>query len=398
MAYQETTRTSYGRRVKNSFGGIGTGILLIILGTGLLWWNEGRAVKTGKMLGEAEKTAVHLSDVSTLDPSYNGKLIHASAAAVTSDSLYDASFGVGAVALKLKRDVEFYQYVEHSSTQTKDKVGGAQESVTTYTYSKEWSGRPVVSAEFKDPDYRSSNFTLMSPSEQSWQAADVHFGAYRLPANMVASLPCGTAVELHPDGALLDRMDADIRNYLKDTLNTRFVHISGNVIYLGRNASAPEVGDVRITFTKADCGDVSLIAQVAGDSFTSYTASNGKSFYSISSGVRSMDEMFQSEHSANKMWLWILRVVGVLIVIGGFKGIFNILVTILKVLPPLAGIANLGVSLVCNVLGFVWSLLVMGIAWIRYRPVLAIVLLAVAAALTVFLCLKSRKAKTAASA
>lgn len=50
MAYTETTTTTYGQRVKKSFGGIGSGILLFIVGTILLWWNEGRAVKTTKML------------------------------------------------------------------------------------------------------------------------------------------------------------------------------------------------------------------------------------------------------------------------------------------------------------------------------------------------------------
>ena len=54
MAYQEVTRTSYGSRVKSSFGGIFTGFLMFCIGTGLLWWNEGRAVKTTKMLNEAQ--------------------------------------------------------------------------------------------------------------------------------------------------------------------------------------------------------------------------------------------------------------------------------------------------------------------------------------------------------
>ena len=46
MAVTEVTKTSYGQRVGSSFRGIGSGILLLIVGTVLLWWNEGRAVKT----------------------------------------------------------------------------------------------------------------------------------------------------------------------------------------------------------------------------------------------------------------------------------------------------------------------------------------------------------------
>jgi hypothetical protein len=58
MAYTETTRTGYGTRVKNSFKAIGTGFVLFLGGTALLWWNEGRAVKTDDMLNEAEAATV----------------------------------------------------------------------------------------------------------------------------------------------------------------------------------------------------------------------------------------------------------------------------------------------------------------------------------------------------
>ena len=56
MAYTETTTTSYGSRLKNSVGGVFSGILMFIIGTCLLWWNEGRAVKTTRMLEEAQAT------------------------------------------------------------------------------------------------------------------------------------------------------------------------------------------------------------------------------------------------------------------------------------------------------------------------------------------------------
>ena len=53
MAYTETTTTGYGTRVGNSFKSIGTGFILFCAATALLWWNEGRAVKTAKMLEDA---------------------------------------------------------------------------------------------------------------------------------------------------------------------------------------------------------------------------------------------------------------------------------------------------------------------------------------------------------
>ena len=62
MAYQETTTVGYGSRVGSSFKGIGAGIVLFLAGTALLWWNEGRAVKTEKMLDEAGSAYVEMEN------------------------------------------------------------------------------------------------------------------------------------------------------------------------------------------------------------------------------------------------------------------------------------------------------------------------------------------------
>ena len=60
MAYTETTTTGYGTRLKNSLGGIGAGFVMFLGATCLLWWNEGRAVKTAKMLDEAQGNYVEM--------------------------------------------------------------------------------------------------------------------------------------------------------------------------------------------------------------------------------------------------------------------------------------------------------------------------------------------------
>ena len=109
MAYTETTTTSYGQRLSGSLKGIVGGLVMFIAGTCLLWWNEGRAVKTAKAINEAQSVAVHVDDVSSVDPSINGKLIHASAFADTKDILSDDIFGVREQAIKLNRTVEYYQ-------------------------------------------------------------------------------------------------------------------------------------------------------------------------------------------------------------------------------------------------------------------------------------------------
>ena len=91
-----------------------------------------------------------------------------------------------------------------------------------------------------------------------------------------------------------------------------------------------------------------------------------------------------------------LQTISFILVIAALRMMFSILVTILKVLPPLAKVGELGVNLVTGVVGFIWSLLVILIAWVAYRPVLAIALAVAIAALVYFLVSKSKKAPEAA--
>ena len=157
-----------------------------------------------------------------------------------------------------------------------------------------------------------------------------------------------------------------------------YIHQASNVLYFGRVPGSPEVGDVRVTFEKVVPAKVTVMAVVDGDSFKPYKAKNGKRFQTLVMGKKSGDEIIDAEKEANNMFLWILRLVGVLMVIGGLKGIFGFIETILKVVPFIAGIFGWGVGLVCTIVGIAWSLIVIAIAWLFYRPLLGISLLVLA--------------------
>lgn len=427
MAYTTTKTTSYGTRLGNSIKGVFFGFVMFIAGTILLWWNEGRAVKTAKAIENASEVAVHVDDVSKIDPSNDGSLIHATAMATTTDSLVDDVFGIGVNAISLSRDVEYYQYVEHSETVKKDKVGGAEEETTTYTYKKEWTRSVVNSANFKDPDYQNVNMVLKQYDDNSWTAENVTFGAYTLPENMIRMIGGAQALDANISDDVLSDIDTEIGNLygsatskivakaeeaVEEAVNDsnatdskvaedkryEYVHTSGNTLYIGKNPNSPQVGDVRITFKYiAQPQKISLIAKVSGNSFTSFKADNGETFLRVQSGEHSMEEMFQAAQDENTLWTWILRVVGILVVCGGLRGLFGFIETLLKVLPFLSNIFAFGVGIVCNVVGFVWSLLIIALAWIFYRPLIGIIILVVIGGV-IFLVVKKGKAKKAAEA
>ena len=433
MAYQEVTTTGYGTRVGNSFKAIGSGILLFCLGTALLWWNEGRAVKTEKMLDEAGNAYVDMENPNKKDASLDGELICGTAMATTEDSLSDAQFGVGAKAIALRRTVEYYQWVEHAQEKKEDKLGGKEVTTTTYTYTKEWTSRPVESAQFKDPAYQKKNMVLTTVDDAEQYAENVSFGAYKLNESLIHSIRSTEGLDLAIAEDMLKQFDKatqtayerfygvqknnqptqqpaqpsipdsvralltdsakavlDSLQAINDSINKamaaaenkkdlEYVHVANNILYYGRVPGSPEVGDVRVTFEKVVPAKVTVMAVVDGDTFKPFKAKNGKRFQTLVMGKKSGDEIIEAEKEANSMILWALRIVGILMVIGGLKGIFGFLETILKVVPFIAGIFGWGVGVVCTVVGVVWSLIVIALAWLFYRPLLGITLLVLAA-------------------
>lgn len=394
MAYTETQHTSYGGRLKNSLGGIGTGFLLFIGATVLLWWNEGRAVKTAKAINETEDVCVEMDNINKLDAQFNGQVVHATGSATTNDSLVDAEFETGAVAVRLTRSVEYYQYVEEKHEETHDNVGGSQDKKITYTYKTTWTDSPVNSGEFKDPSYQNKNFVYSNVETKESFAENVAFGAYKLNEKQIKSISGDVAQDLNVSSSKIAAWNKACVAVAKSRgieASDSMVHVNGNVVYYGVNPNSPQIGDVRVTFTKVLPAEISIIAKVSGNTFTDYTAKNKNKFSRLEMGTKDAAEMFENSRDENSTLTWILRILGVVLVIVGLRNLFDIVVSLLKVLPPLATVASLGVGLVCGVVGFVWSLLVIAIAWIFYRPVLAIIILAAVGALVYFLVKRSKK-------
>jgi len=397
MAYQTTTKTSYGQRLSNSFKGIATGFGMLIIGTILLFWNEGNFVKTRKSLQEAESILVKVNDVSTIDPSLNGKLIHASAFADTKDLLADGLFGVSETAIAISRKVEYYQYVEQSSSTTKDKIGGGQETITTYTYELKWTSVPVISEKFNDPDYRLSNFVLANVEARTEYAKNVSFGAYELPSYIISSISGNIPAQVNfseTEVSQWEKAIADKRAALglqADTIPVQRVHVNDNVVYFGKSSAVPNIGDVRVTLSKVMPANISIIVRVNGSTFESYTAANGKTISKTAMGMVSSEKMFADSHSSNSKWTWVLRLLGIFLVMGGLKSMFSILPTLFKVLPFLGNIVGAGVGLVCTIAGGAWALIIIAISWLWYRPLIGIAFLLIAIAGIWFLMKKGKK-------
>lgn len=397
MAYQEVNRTSYGKNVGNSFRGILTGLVMVIVATILIFWNENRAIKTYKAVGRAQDACVEMTDINTVSPEFEGKTIHATGTASTKEPLADENFGVRANALCIHRDVEYFQWVEHTKTTTKEKIGGATEETTTYSYEKEWVSSPQASYKFKDPAYQNKNFVFQVIDEKDVVPESVSFGAYKLPSFIVSAIRGTEPAMVEMDSLIVRQWNSAVKAQLglPDSITANYVSVRDNVVYIGSNMDNPDVGDVRVTFTYVpNDQEISIIANVTGNTFTQYVDErNGKTVSSVAMGAVPAEQMFESLKKSNKILTWVVRLILLIIIIAGFRKIFAFVPTLLKVLPFLGKGVGAILGFACTIIGIAWTFLFIGIAWITVRPVLAIILLVAVVALIVWLVMRSKKQK-----
>src|SRR3954468_18054600 len=149
--FTEVSNTGWLGRIGGSIKGVLVGGILTLICVGVLFWNEGRAVKEAKRIEEGRTACVSV-DTGKVDPANEKKEIHISGDATTADKPADEAFGVSASAIRLNRIVEMYQWKESKKTETKRKLGGGEEKVTTYTYEKTWDDDVIDSTDFKHSD------------------------------------------------------------------------------------------------------------------------------------------------------------------------------------------------------------------------------------------------------
>ena len=380
--YTETTSRSWGSRMMGSFTGVLFGILLFFGAFVVLWMNEGRSVQTAQALAEMEKTAISLSapEVATAN---EGKLIHVSGPAKTAEVLNDPTFGVSANVIKLVREVEMYQWDERSQSKTREKLGGGEETVTTYTYEQKWSSTVEDSAAFKKPEGHSNPEMLYQRKE--FAAGDVVLGGFKLSPGLIARIDSNQDLTLTQDDLAKLRGEIASRAQLGD-----------GYLYIGKNGNfnptALQVGDYRIRYRIAPAEMlVSIIAKQVADSFEPYQAKNGRAVELLQTGAVSVAGMIAAAEAENKLFTWILRLVGFLMIFIGLVLILKPLATAGAVIPFLGQIIGAGSGIIAFMVALSLSLVTIALAWVAYRPFLGIGLLILALAVIFLAGRRSKK-------
>jgi Transmembrane protein 43 len=293
-SFTEVSSRSWFSRIGGAFKGIIFGFILMAVAFGLLFWNEGRAVERHKTLQEGGGIVQSVS-AKSVDPGNEGRLVHVTGRAETTETLADPEMGVRTQAIALIREVESYQWKESSRSETRKKLGGGEETVTTYTYGKEWSGKIIDSASFKKPDGH-ANPGRMAYQSKTIRAENVRLGVFKLPDFLVQKIAGESPLTL----------SSDVRPP-QTQLGTVQKQASG--FYFGQDSNAPQVGDLRMTYRVVLPAEISLVARQVGASFEPYKATAGGSIELLSMGSHAAEAMFQEakqhHHDLDSSSCWV---------------------------------------------------------------------------------------------
>jgi len=393
-SHQRVSRQGWGSRIGDSIKGLLFGAVLFIVAFPILWMNEGRSVRRYKALNEGQGVTISVKSES-IDPANESKLIHTTGKAVTDETLTDPDFNISGSFLRMRRKVEMYQWVEEKETKKEKKLGGSEETVTTYTYKKEWRDSLVDSSEFDEPQGH-QNPSFMACDEVEYQVSSAKLGAFQLTQDQISRISNFTAKALSADTEIpfaLAEKTAIVGNsfYISVTpLVMEETQADGTVKTKKIVPTTPQIGDAKVTFeTVANNQDISLMYQQIGDTFAPYQTKNG-TIAELRTGIHSQEEMYESARSANAMTTWLLRLLGLVVMFIGLSMLFRPLSVLADVVPFIGNIVGVGTGVISFMIALGLSLLTIAVAWLFYRPLLSIVLMALIVGVIVLIIKKLR--------
>jgi len=354
--------------MKRSLGGVVFGIALMLAMLVLLFTNEGRAVKTARGLAQGSGTLV-MASPQQVNPAQEGQLVYLAGQTSTPLALVDAQTGVQAPALRLARKVQMYQWVQSSSSKKELAVGGTETTTTQYDYALQWQEQQHDSARFQQPEGHAN--PAMALASETFSAQGVQLGNWSIDAAVLDKL---SASHIHA------APQADLAT-LQTTLGKALpVTLVDDALVVSSNPQQPSLGDYRISYQLAPVQPISVIGRQAGHGIAPWQSDSGTELLLVTAGVVPAAQMLDRAVSANHTMTWIWRVLGTVLMIVAFSSILGPLSVAASVLPLLGRVLAMGTGLIATGLGLGLSVLTIGVAWLVYRPLLSLAIIAVGVA------------------
>lgn len=337
------------------------GLLLVLAGSAALFWNEWRSASATATLIAGERALVTAS-LDRVPPEGTSGVLHLAGPARPSGPVADPLFPVSHAALRLDRVVEMYQWREFSQGTGDNR---------TDNYEAVWAEGRIPSERFRDR-MRHANPPAPGIASERFYPAEVTLGLYAVAPALLDRLPASEPV----------------------AATRREVFVEGRAFqgegsaFLTGSATHPEIGDVRVRFNAVPVGEISVLAGLDGSTLRPWAAPNGGIVAMAEPGPRTASQLFAAGYRSNALTTWLVRAGGTL---GIFVGCSILLGHIARRVPPLADLQAKMKGPIAFTLALAWALAVIALAWVIFRPLFSLGL--VAASVVLFLGLRALQAR-----
>ncbi|XP_052860598.1 transmembrane protein 43 homolog [Anopheles cruzii] len=333
------------------------GALLCLGGSILLVWNEGRAIRIILSLDEALADAITVRADSPYEKQFEGRLVHLNGALATGEPLTEPDYNIQVQAVKLKRRVQMYQWVEETvEHRFGESVATVETDDRSYFYNREWRDDLVDSRSFyiRNGHHNPTTFPLDSTVHVS---EHVYIGPYELG----------------------DVAKNRFQTYQEVTSDTRpedpSVRLHTGLYYHCNDIWNPEVGDIRIQFAYAglEGSYVTIVGRLEKGRIVPYESTHARKVLLMESGEHNLHGIFRIEHQQQRLVTWGVRFVGWVLLFFSSICCGPIMEHLVREHRLLRMFAPHGrFSLMNNVtLSLSAGLAIVSVAWIVYRPWLA---------------------------
>ncbi|XP_025763084.1 transmembrane protein 43 isoform X3 [Oreochromis niloticus] len=264
-----------------------------------------------------------------------------------------------------------YQWVEYHESRDYQE-NGETKTETTYTYNTEWKSELVNSRNF-DKEIGHQNPSAMAVESVMVVSPEVRTGPLILSKGLVEQINNFQTLSL-----------GDFPVFNLDP----FLSIHDDYFYHTTNPRRPEVGDVRVRFSFAGLSSdnsrhgpaqtVSIVAMQRGEQLLPFKTKSGDTLEILYLEELSAEEVFAREHQSNSMKTWGLRAAGWALMFLGIQLSMQIIYTLVDWVPVLRELVSIGLKIFALCVSSSLSLIVIGVGWFFYRPLVAVALGALA--------------------
>lgn len=329
------------------------GLIMIIIGCSILFWNEGRAVKTAVSLEEGQRDITVPESLDVVFDENNGKLVLVSGKLNIQDALLDNAYGISINCVKLRRVVQVYQWYETEDQINVENPDHDSHTQKSYSYTTDWFEYHIDSSHFYN------TLGHHNPHQDSW------------PANSSIQTNSRVKIGNYLLGKDVKDMFLDFKPFTSDKKTLADgIKIYAGLYYHSANLWRPEVGDYRVqfTYTGRDGDEFTVVGRQSGREIRPYRTESGEEMLLLHHGIRSATEVFRTEHFNNKTSTWIYRLGGWMIMFLGLSCVSNLAEMLISQHYFLRQIFGPGIAPLQMSASIALTLAIIGVGWIWYRP------------------------------